>query len=56
MMNGEYGINDVCLSTLNIIDRNGVKSKVDIPLTDDEIAQLQKSAAALKATIASVEI
>lgn len=56
MMNGEYGIEEVCLSTLNIIDGNGIKSKVAIPLTEDEIEQLKKSAKALKATIASVEI
>ncbi|MBQ5929925.1 MAG: hypothetical protein IIX02_03940, partial [Clostridia bacterium] len=41
MMHGEYGIDDVCLSVLNAIDRNGVRGKILIPLTDGEIARLR---------------
>jgi len=54
---GEYeGIDDVCLSTLTLINRNGVCGKVMLPLKDEELALLQKSAAKLKEVIASVTI
>jgi len=54
MMNGEYGIEDVCLSNLAIIDDTGVSGKVILPLTDDEIAKLRASADKLKEVIASI--
>ena len=56
MMHGEYGIDDVCLSVLNAIDRNGVRGKILIPLTDGEIARLRVSADTLKATIRQLDI
>ena len=37
MMNGEYGIEDVCLSVLNVVDEKGAHSKVMVPLTDEEL-------------------
>ena len=51
MMHGEYGISDVALSTLTIVGRNGISGRLNAPLTDDEIAKLQKSADALKDVI-----
>ena len=54
MMHGEYGIKDVCLSTLNIIGRNGICGKINPTLTDEELAKLHKSADILKETIASL--
>ena len=56
MMHGEYGIDDVCLSTLNLVGRNGVRNKVNIPLTDEEIVKLRHSADTLKEVIAGVQI
>ena len=56
MMHGEYGIEDVCLSTLSLVGPNGHQGKVHVPLTDEEVALLQKSADALKAVIAQIEI
>lgn len=56
MMHGEYGIDDVCLSTLTIIGPNGVKGKVPVSLTYEEISKLQSSAAALKAVISQIEL
>lgn len=56
MMHGEYGINDVCLSTLNLVGKNGVRHKVNINLTDDETAKLLKSSQALKDVIKSLNI
>ncbi len=56
LMHGEYGINDVCLSTLSIIGSKGLDGKVMTPLTDNEISLLHKSADALKATIEKVQL
>ena len=56
MMHGEYGIDDVCLSTLNLVDRDGVRGKIINKLTDEEIAKLKNSAEKLKEVIHNVEI
>ena len=56
MMHGEYGIEDVCLSTLAIVDNHGVRGKITNKLTDEEVAKLQASADKLKSVIAQVEI
>lgn len=56
MMNGEYGISDVCLSTLNLIGENGVRGKVNVELTDEEIAKLRHSADTLKGVISQLNI
>ena len=56
MMHGEYGVDDVCLSTLALVDRTGVRGKILNKLTDEEVAKLQLSADKLKSVIAQVEI
>ena len=56
MMHGEYGVEDVCLSVLNIVDRDGVRGKILNKMTDDEVAKLQASAAKLKEVIGQIEI
>ncbi|MBQ6626324.1 MAG: L-lactate dehydrogenase [Ruminococcus sp.] len=56
MLHGEYGIDDVCLSLLNVVGHEGAHSKVLLPLNDDEIAQLHHSADCLKEIINSIEI
>lgn len=54
MLNGEYGIEDVCLSVLCIVDGTGVRGKILTDLTEDELAKLHASAAKLKETIGSI--
>lgn len=56
MLHGEYGIDDVCLSLLNVVGSKGAHSKVMIPLNAEEVAALHKSAESLKAVINSIEI
>ena len=56
MMHGEYGVDDVCLSTLNIIGKDGIRGKLLVSLTDEETALLQKSAACLGDIISHIEI
>lgn len=51
MMHGEYGVEDVCMSMLNLVDRNGVRGKIINHLTDEEVAKFQASAQKLKSVI-----
>ncbi len=56
MMHGEYGIDDVCLSTLALVGPNGCQGKVEVNLTDEEEILLKKSADTLKGIIAQLDI
>jgi len=56
MMHGEYGVDDVCLSVMNIVNKTGVVGKVDLPLTDEECVKMRNSAAALKEVIKNLNI
>ena len=56
MMHGEYGIDDVCLSTLAIVGKNGIVGNVETPLNDEEIALLRKSADNLKEVIRNIDL
>ena len=53
---GEYGISDVCLSSLSLVDYQGVRSIITQSLTDEELRRLHASAEALKAVIKSANI
>lgn len=54
MMHGEYGVEDVCLSTLALVDRSGIRGKILNPLTEEEVAKLQTSAEKLKGVIQQI--
>ena len=56
MLHGEYGIDDVCLSLLNVVGKNGAHSKVLLPLNEQERMLLNKSAESLKEVIRAVSI
>ena len=56
MMHGEYGVDDVCLSTLALVDRKGVRGKILNRLTEAEVAKLQASANKLKEVISQIEL
>ena len=56
MMHGEYGVDDVCLSTLALVDRKGVRGKILNRLTDAEVEKLQASANKLKEVIAQIQL
>ena len=55
LMHGEYGVEDVCLSTLVLVDRTGVRGKILNWLSDGEVAKLRASADKLKSVIAQIE-
>ena len=56
MMHGEYGIEDVCLSTLALVGPNGCQGRIEVNLTDEEVWMLHKSAETLKGVISQIEI
>lgn len=56
MLHGEYGIEDVCLSTLTLVGPNGTQGKVQMRMNKEEIALLKKSADALREVIAQIEL
>ena len=55
MMHGEYGVDDVCLSTLSLVDRDGVRGKIMNKMAEEEVAKLQLSAQKLKEVIAQIQ-
>ncbi|HOP75074.1 MAG TPA: L-lactate dehydrogenase, partial [Bacillota bacterium] len=48
LLNGEYGLNDVCLSLPTVVARRGVIKKVPVELSAEEEAGLIHSATVLK--------
>ncbi len=56
LLNGEYGIDDVCLSLLNVVGNKGAHNKIMLPLKDEEIAALHNSAKVLKDLTKSLNI
>lgn len=54
MMHGEYGIDNVCLSTLALVGSNGIQSKVLLPMNDAEVELLRKSAGCLREIIDNI--
>ena len=55
MLDGEYGINDVCLSIPTVVGGNGIKGRIAAPLNDEEIVKLRASADALKNVISQIQ-
>ncbi len=56
VLEGEYGISGVALSTLCAIGNEGIITTLTPKLSDEELAKMHKSAEALKAVIAQIEI
>ena len=50
---GEYGIKDVCLSSLSLVNEGGVQSIITQKLSDDEMRNLYNSANVLKEILKS---
>jgi len=56
MLHGEYGIDDVCMSLLTVVGHKGAHSKIMLPLNDEEIKALYRSAESLKDIIRQTKI
>ena len=55
MLNGEYGISDVCLSLLTVVGQEGVKFRIPSHLTDEELGKLRHSADCLRKVIDQIK-
>ena len=56
LLDGEYGLKDVCLSTLALLGSNGIVSTIEQPLSDDELVRMQASANKLKEIISGLSL
>lgn len=50
MLDGEYGLSDICIGAPVVLGRNGIEKIVEIHLTDSEKQQMVDSAAGVRAT------
>ena len=51
MIHGHYGVDGICLGVPTIVGRNGAEAVLDIPLSEEELAQLQRSADTMREMI-----
>ena len=56
LLDGQYGIDDLCLSVPAIVGIDGIQKVLDVPFSAVEIEALHRSAAVLRAQIDAVEI
>jgi L-lactate dehydrogenase len=56
LMQGQYGLEDVCLSLPTVVGRDGVVQVLELPLDEEEIAALRRSAAVLQEVARSVGV
>ncbi len=54
LLDGQYGLHDVCLSLPTVVDRRGIVSVLAPPVSDDEQAALTRSAAAVRSVASSL--
>ena len=56
LLDGEYGLNDLCIGVPVILGKNGIESIVEIELSEAEKAHLQESAEGVKKTNGLLEL
>jgi malate dehydrogenase len=56
LLDGEYGLNDLCIGVPVILGRNGIESIVDVPLSPAEKAHMAESAEGVKKTNGLLEL
>ncbi|MBU5669881.1 L-lactate dehydrogenase [Peptoniphilus sp. MSJ-1] len=56
LLDGEYGLDDLYISTPIMIGKNGIEEKFELDLTDDEIERLKKTASVIKEYIAKLDL
>lgn len=56
LVEGHYGISDVCLGLPSVVGRDGVKQMIDTPLDVDEMMRLTESAQKLREVLDRLEI
>lgn len=55
-LEGEYGLSDICFGVPVKLGRQGVEQIIQITLTDDEQAAMNKSAALIRSSMAALEL
>ena len=50
LLDGEYGLSDLCIGVPVILGRNGIERIVDVPLSDAEKQHMAESAEGVKKT------
>jgi len=48
LLDGYYGLSDICLSVPTVVGRGGAERQLEVPMSDDEKANLRRSADALR--------
>jgi len=56
LLNGEYGLNDLCIGVPVILGKNGIEKIVEIELSDAEKAHMNESAVGVKKTNGLLEL
>jgi len=56
LLEGQYGLSDVCLSVPTIVGVNGIEEILNVPFNDEEIQLLRKSGNTLKEIIKTLDI
>jgi len=56
LLDGEYGLSDLCIGVPVILGRNGIEKIVDVPLSDAEKAHMIESAEGVKKTNGLLEL
>ena len=56
LMEGQFGLDDICLSIPTVVGRNGIEMIVDIFLDNEENEKLQTSAKALKEVLDGLDL
>ncbi|WP_322494116.1 L-lactate dehydrogenase [Chloroflexus sp.] len=54
LMTGQYGVTDIAISLPTIVGRDGAEEVLNLPLSEQEVALFQRSAAILKENLAHV--
>lgn len=54
LLNGEYGINGICLGVPCVIGANGIEKILEIPLSKEERVKLQHSASTIHSTVSNL--
>lgn len=55
-LEGEYGLNDICIGVPVILGKDGIERIVDVPLSDAEKTKMQESAVGVAKTNALLEL
>jgi L-lactate dehydrogenase len=56
LVNGMYGISDICLSLPSIVNRGGIQQVLHLQLSEEEVNKLQESARVLKSTLSQLKL